>query len=94
MRIFENHKGKLDFSVLDKGYEIMAISQFTLCADCNKGNRPDFNKAEKPDLAEKLYLHFVDSLRAQGVKSQTGVFGADMKIEQLNDGPVTIILER
>lgn len=94
MRIFENDKGKLDFSVLDKGYEIMVISQFTLCADCGKGHRPDFTHAESPSLAENLYLYFAQAVREQGVKTETGVFGADMKIEQLNDGPLTIILEK
>lgn len=94
MRIFEDENGKMNLSVLNKGYEILAISQFTLLADCSHGNRPGFANAESPDRAEELYKYFGLQCEKLGVTVKYGVFGADMKISQLNDGPVTIIIEK
>ena len=92
MRVFEDERGKMNFSALDNGYEIMLISQFTLCADCSRGNRPDFTRAESPDIAKALYLKLGSLLESRGLTVKYGVFGADMFIEQLNSGPVTIII--
>lgn len=93
MRIFEDENGKMNLSVKDVGGEILLISQFTLYGDCSHGNRPSFTLAERPERADALYGCTAEELRAQGVTVKTGVFGADMKIEQFNDGPVTIIYE-
>lgn len=83
----------MTYSVKDIGGEILLVSQFTLCADCSHGNRPDFLSAEAPAEAERLYLLTARLLEAEGVTVKTGVFGADMQIDQHNDGPVTILLE-
>ena len=93
MRIFEDENGKMNLSVGDVGGEVLLISQFTLYGDCSHGNRPSFIAAERPERAEHLYLRTAEELSALGVPVKTGVFGADMKIEQFNDGPVTIIYE-
>lgn len=93
MRIFEDDNGKINRCLKDVNGEIMAISQFTLYADCKKGNRPSFSKALSYDLAEELYQLFCERLRAYDLLVQTGIFGADMKLEFTNDGPVTIILD-
>lgn len=93
MRIFEDENGKMNLSVKDKGLEILCISQFTLLADTKRGNRPSFTGAERPELARDMYDKFCGMLASHGVPVKRGVFGADMKIEQFNDGPVTIILE-
>ena len=93
MRIFEDDDGKMNLSLIQKGYEILSISQFTLFADTKKGNRPGFSKSAKPDYANKLYNLFNDKLRKQDIKVDTGVFGASMEIDLINDGPVTIIID-
>ncbi|MBP5308533.1 MAG: D-tyrosyl-tRNA(Tyr) deacylase [Clostridia bacterium] len=93
MRIFEDEAGKMNLSVIDKGLEILSVSQFTLLADTSHGNRPGFTFAEKPEKANETYEFFCERLASYGVTVKRGVFGADMKIEQYNDGPVTIILE-
>ena len=92
-RIFEDENGKMNKSVIDVKGEILFVSQFTLLADCSHGNRPDFIAAERPEKAQLLYERTAELMRGYGVTVKTGVFGADMKIEQYNDGPVTIIYE-
>jgi D-tyrosyl-tRNA(Tyr) deacylase len=93
LRIFENDKGKFDRSLLDVGGEALVVSQFTLIADTAKGNRPSFSEAADPDCAERLYERFCEALRTLGVPVKTGVFGARMQVELVNDGPVTIVLD-
>jgi D-tyrosyl-tRNA(Tyr) deacylase len=95
LRIFENEAGKFDRSLLDAGGEALVVSQFTLIADSKRqrGTRPDFSKAAPRAQAEPLYEAFCAALRAEGVPVQTGIFGARMQLELVNDGPVTIILE-
>jgi D-aminoacyl-tRNA deacylase len=93
LRIFENDDGRFDRSLLDTGGEVLVVSQFTLLADASKGNRPSFTAAAPPEHAEPLVEAFVAALRAEGVHVETGVFGAYMAVELVNDGPVTIILD-
>lgn len=94
LRIFEDENGKMNLSCLDINGEMLVISQFTLCADCSHGRRPSFTNSAPPQEANELYEYFVDEIKNAGVKRvETGEFGADMKVELINDGPVTIILD-
>jgi D-tyrosyl-tRNA(Tyr) deacylase len=93
LRIFENEEGKFDRSLLDAGGAALVVSQFTLIADTAKGNRPSFTDAAAPAEAERLYEAFCTALRELGVPVETGVFGARMRVELVNDGPVTIVLD-
>ena len=93
MRIFEDEEVKLNRSIQDIGGEILSVSQFTLYADTKKGNRPSFSKAAPGDVALKMFEQFNGLLRDTGIPVETGQFGADMKVELLNDGPVTILLD-
>lgn len=94
LRIFEDENGNMNKSLLDIDGEILVVSQFTLAADCSHGRRPSFTASAPPDIANELYEYFVGELKTAGVKSvQTGEFGADMAVELLNDGPVTIVLD-
>ena len=93
LRIFQNAEGRFDRSLLDTGGEALVVSQFTLIADTTKGNRPSFTEAARPEAAEPLYEAFCAELRALGIGVATGVFGARMEVELVNDGPVTIVLE-
>jgi D-tyrosyl-tRNA(Tyr) deacylase len=93
LRIFENDDGKFDRSVVDTGGAALVVSQFTLITDTAKGNRPSFTEAAEPKAAEALYQAFCEALAALDVPVETGIFGARMRVEIANDGPVTIVLE-
>lgn len=93
LRIFADDAGKMNLSVMDVGGTILVVSQFTLIADWKKGRRPGFSRAAAPAEGNRLYEHYVEELRRQGAKVETGLFGGDMKVSLVNDGPVTLILE-
>ena len=93
LRVFEDENGKMNKSLADIGGSILAVSNFTLYADCSRGRRPDFFHAAKPDVAIPVYEHFLEQIRSYGVPLETGEFGADMQIDHVNDGPVTLILD-
>ena len=93
LRIFTDDEDKMNLDLRQVDGAILSISQFTLYADCHKGNRPSFSKAGKPDHANKLYMYFNEYMRQLGFTVEEGIFGADMKVPLLNDGPVTILLD-
>lgn len=93
MRIFEDSEGKTNLSLHDVNGELLLISQFTLYADCKKGNRPSFIKAGKPDMANEMYEYIISECKKSIPVVEKGIFGADMKIQLLNDGPFTIVLD-
>ncbi len=93
LRVFEDDAGKMNLSVGDVGGEVLLVSQFTLYGDARKGNRPSFIEAERPEPADALYRYAAERLQALGIPVKRGIFGAHMVIDQVNDGPVTIIYE-
>lgn len=93
LRVFEDENGKMNLALKDVGGSVLFVSQFTLIADVSHGNRPSFSSAMRPEEANKIYLYCAEKLREQGLDVKLGVFGADMTIEQVNQGPVTIIYE-
>ena len=93
LRIFEDENGKMNKSVVDVSGEILVVSQFTLAGNCSKGTRPSFDSAEQPDKANEMYEYFIEQLKNKGLTVKTGVFGAMMDVELINDGPVTFILD-
>lgn len=94
LRMFEDEGGKINKSLLECNGQALIVSQFTLYADCSGGRRPSFTQAGPPELAKELYEVFAEEVRKGGIGVETGIFGAEMKVSLLNDGPVTLILER
>lgn len=93
LRVFEDDQGKMNRSLMDVGGEVLAVSQFTLLGDARGGRRPSFIAAARPETADPMYERLVGHWRAQGIRVETGVFGAHMKVSLINDGPVTILLD-
>ena len=93
LRIFEDDAGLMNLALADVGGEVLAVSQFTLYADARRGNRPSFTGAARPEQGEAVFAAFVEALRAAGVPVKTGIFGAHMRVDLVNDGPVTMLLE-
>lgn len=94
LRVFDDHNGKMNLSVLDVKGSILIVSQFTLLADCRRGRRPAFTNAADPKLANQLYQNFIESIRKLGITTQSGRFAADMQVSLINDGPVTLLVDR
>ena len=94
LRVFEDENNKMNLSLKDVNGKLLIVSQFTLYGNCNDGNRPSFIEAARPEEAIPLYEYFCDECSKKGIEVQKGIFGADMKVELLNDGPVTIIIEK
>lgn len=94
LRAFSDETGKMNLSIKDVAGEMLIVSQFTLCAEIRKGTRPSFDNAMSPNEANEMYEYFMSKVREQDIPVKTGVFGADMKVELLNDGPVTFIMEK
>ena len=94
LRIFQNDKGKMNFSCLDVSGEVLVVSQFTLAGDCTKGRRPSFDNAAQPKETESFYRQFIEKVSESGLNVKEGQFGADMQVELVNDGPVTFFLDR
>ena len=93
LRIFPDENDKMNRSLIDVNGDMLIVSQFTLCGDCRKGTRPSFDKSAPPDTAKNLYEQFIKNINEYGIKTGTGVFGAMMDVELINDGPVTFMLE-
>jgi D-tyrosyl-tRNA(Tyr) deacylase len=93
LRIFPDSNGKMNLDVVEAKGEILVVSQFTLYGDCSKGRRPSFINAARPEIAEPLYEHFIQKLKLLGIRTHTGKFGVDMKVELVNDGPVTLVVD-
>ena len=94
LRVFEDDNNKMNLSLKDVNGKLLIVSQFTLYGNCNDGNRPSFSEAARPEEAIPLYEYFCDECSKKGIEVQKGIFGADMKVELLNDGPVTVIIEK
>ena len=94
LRVFEDENGKLNINIKQVGGSLLIVSQFTLYGDCSEGNRPSFTEAAKPELANELYEYFCKKCEEYDIRVEKGIFGADMKVSLLNDGPVTIIMEK
>ena len=94
LRVFEDENGKMNLNIKQVGGELLIISQFTLYGNTKDGNRPSFTDAAKPDKANELYEYFIEKCKKENIKTEAGIFGADMKVSLVNDGPVTVMLER